>query len=215
MLNLLSRRAAALLTLSLTVAAPTVLVMPAQGQLFPSRPSSSGSTTGSVIPAGTRLPVRYEEAEKILVTRTETVPLTLTVAANLRDRSGRLLIPYNSEIVGQIEPAGRGSRFVAEELIFPDGRRTFLNASSDAVTRTETVRRGAGAGDILEGAAIGAAAASVLSAIFGDIGALEVLGGAGLGAIAGVFLGRESAELISIAPEQDLTLTLDSSLALR
>jgi hypothetical protein len=199
-----------------TAVAPIVNIAPASAQLFPSQRRSNRSNIYSaiVIPTGTQIPIEYEK-EKILVTKEETVPVTLTVAANIRDRNRNILIPYGSEISGQIEPAGDGSHFVADQLILPDGSIYSINANSQVVTRTETIKKGANTGDILKGAAIGAAAASVIAAIAGDINIEEVLGGAGLGALAGWLLGGDKAELISINPSQDLELTLQSDLALR
>lgn len=205
-----------------TVALSSVFhTTPAGAQLFPQRESNFPSRQDRqdryaplTIPRGVVIPVEYEQ-EKILVTKEETVPVTLTVAANIRNRNRQTLIPYGSEIVGQIEPAGEGSRFVAEEIVFPDGSAQFINASSEIVTRTETIKKGASTGDILKGAAIGGAAATVLAGIFGDINAVEVLGGAGAGALAGILLGGRQAELVSIDPNNDLDLTLQSDLALR
>lgn len=214
-----------LVALTLNTVAVTSLfnTAPAQAQLFPSqreretfprREDRNDRYSPLTIPRGVVIPVEYER-EKILVTKEETVPVTLTVAANIRNRDRQTLIPYGSEIVGQIEPAGDGSRFVAEEIVFPDGSAQYINASSDIVTRTETVKKGAGTGDILKGAAIGGAAATVLAGIFGDVNAVEVLGGAGAGALAGILLGGRKAELVSIDPNRDLDLTLESDLALR
>jgi hypothetical protein len=160
--------------------------------------------------------VRYDEAEKIVVLPDETAPVTLKIAANIKDNSGRILIPYGSELVGEIRPAGNGSRFVAQELKIPGASSQSINASSQVITRRETINKGASAGDILEGAAIGAAAASVIAGITGDkaIATEEVLGGAGLGALGGLLLGKEEAEVISIDPNEDLDITLNSRLAL-
>jgi hypothetical protein len=209
------------LTVSTAALAPLMNFAPASAQLFPSQGRPNRSTpervySSVVIPAGTQIPVEYEK-DKILVTKEETAPLTLRVAANIRDRNRNTLIAYGSEISGQIEPAEGGSRFVAREIIFPDGTTQSISATSEVVTRTETVKRGAGAGNILKGAAAGAAAATVIAAVTGDraIATEEVLGGAGLGAIGGLILGRRQAELISIDPNRDLNLTLQSDLALR
>lgn len=207
------------LSLSTIIISPLANLSPVYAQLFPSsgRSGNNNIDSGIVIPAGATIPLEYDK-EKILVTKEETTPVTLTVAANIRDRSRNTLIPYGTEVTGQIEPVGngdRGSIFVAEELIFADGTRQFINARSQVVTRTETVSRGKDAGDVLKGAAIGGAAAAVLSEIFGDISVGEVLGGAGLGAIAGLILGGNEVELVSIDPNQDLDITLDTDLALR
>ena len=179
-------------------------------------PPGDRSIAPNTIPRGFVIPVEYEE-EKILVTPEETVPVSLLVAADIKDSRRNILIPYGSEILGQIEPdeAESGSFFSAEEIVFPDGSTQSIEAVSQVVTRRETIKEGASAGDILQGAAIGGAAAAVLSEIFGDIGALEVLGGAGAGALAGVLLGGNEAELVSIDPNNDLDLTLIDSLTVR
>ena len=175
-------------------------------------PSSASDT----VPEGFVIPIEYDK-DKILVTPKETTPVTLLVAANVRDSRKNTLIPYGSEITGNIQPSndGTGSLFVADEVIFPDGTSQPIEAISNVITRTETVKKGANAGDILKGAAIGGGAAAVLSEIFGDIGALKVLGGAGAGAIAGLLLGGKKAELISIDPNNDLDLTVQRDFIVR
>jgi hypothetical protein len=175
-------------------------------------------TTPSVvrIPTGTTIPVRYEQAERILVTREETAPLTLTVGQNVITPEGTVLIPAGSQVVGELRPAKGGSQFVARELVLTTGQRYPFNATSEVITRTETVRKGANAGRIVRNTALGAAAAAAISAVTGDraIATEEVLGGAGIGALVGLFLGRERVELIAIDPETDLQLTLGSDLQL-
>ena len=175
-------------------------------------PSSASDT----VPEGFVIPIEYDK-DKILVTPKETTPVTLLVAANVRDSRKNTLIPYGSEIKGNIQPSNdeTGSLFVADEVIFPDGTSQPIEAISNVITRTETVKKGANAGDILKGAAIGGGAAAVLSEIFGDIGALKVLGGAGAGAIAGLLLGGKKAELISIDPNNDLDLTVQRDFTVR
>jgi len=203
-----------------------VNIAPAQAQLFPESrptrnrdytpPSRNRNVLPNTIPQGFAIPIEYDE-EKILVTPEETVPVTLFVAADIKDSRRNILIPYGSEILGQIAPdeAESGSFFSADEIVFPDGTSQSIEAESQIVTRREIVKKGANAGDILQGAAIGGAAAAVLSEIFGDLGALEVLGGAGAGALAGLLLGGNEVELVSIDPNNDLDLTLLSSLTVR
>jgi hypothetical protein len=238
------------LLISTTAITPWLVLTPASAEPLFRSPGSAqgGGTTGntyynqSLVPAGTQIPVDFEK-EKILVTKEETVPVTLKVAANLKTPNGVTLIPFGTQIVGKIQPVGggsqatstssqtvngssqsttttsqstgAGSQFVAEKIVFSDGRQFPLNANSAPVTRTEVVKKGANTGDILEGAAIGAAASAVLSGIFGKIDVEEVLGGAGVGALAGWLLGGNQAELISIDPKTDLAVTLNSDLVLR
>ena len=168
-----------------------------------------------VIPAGAVIPVQYEEAERIIVTPEETVPATLTVAANIRSSSRELLIPAGSKIEGELQPAEDGTQFVAQELILDDRDRSIpVDATSEVITETRTITKETNP-DILKGAAIGSVAATVIAEIFGEIDFLEVLGGAGLGAITEVLLqGSEEAEVTVIDPNTELDLTLQSDLSL-
>lgn len=207
------------LLLSATTLTPFFSASPAVAQLFRNQRNTNinrtyNSSSSYLIPSGTTIPVMYEK-DKILVTKEETVPVTLQVAANVKNRYGTILIPYGSQIVGEIEPAGSGSRFVAKELIINEDRRQYLEASSNVVTKTEEVRKDS-VDSILKGAAIGAAAATAISAVTGDkaIATEEVLGGAGLGALGGWLLGKKRVEVVSINPETDLDLTVNSDLDL-
>jgi hypothetical protein len=210
------------LVLSLLAGVATPILTPtmASAQLFPGQRSSGNRPVDSaqaIIPAGTEIPVEYDEAEKILVTEEETMPLTVTVASNIRNNRNQVLVPYGSQLVGQLQPARGGSQFVARELILPEGSRLSINARSEVVTRREEVNKGTDLGSILQGAAMGAAAATVISLITGDrsAGLGEIFGGAGLGALGGWLLGgkNDSTELISIEPNRDLDVILNSDLS--
>lgn len=197
---------------------------PASAQSLPPPPpiGSVKVAQAAVIPAGTPIPVRFQKAQKILVTREETLPLALTVAADISDQNGQVGIPAGSQIIGQIEPAGQGARFVARELRLPNRKRIPLSATSAVVIRTETIQEGASAGEILGGTLAGAGAATLIAGLTGDrrIEALEVLAGAAVGALAGWalpaagVLGGGSQELLAIDPNRDLTLTVQSDLFL-
>jgi hypothetical protein len=174
------------------------------------------------IPAGSMVPVSYDEAEKIVVLPDETAPVTLMVAADMTSERGTVLIPQGSGIEGELRPVYAedddedpvGTQFFAETLVFPSGVQQPIDAVSDVLTETETITRRSDP-DILRGAAIGAAAAAVLSEVLGDIDFIEVLAGAGLGALASVLLrGREEVDVVVIYPETDLDLTLQSDFIL-
>ena len=166
------------------------------------------------IPAGTRIPVRYNKSQKILVAPDETTSLTLTVASDITNRKGNVLVPSGTQIVGQLEPAEKGSRFVARELVFNSEQRRDIDATSRVITRTERITKGASSGSIIEGAAAGGAAAALISGVTGNhhipVGA--VLGGAGAGAVGGLLLGRRQGDVVVIYPERDLDLRLGSDL---
>lgn len=176
-------------------------------QLFPQ--------SRTVIPAGAVIPVRYDEAEKIILTPEESVDVTLTVTQDLYSTSGTRLIPMNSLIDGSLVPADGGSQFVAETITFPTGVQRPIDAQSNVVTDREVITEESDP-DLLKGAAIGGAAAAVLAEIFGSIDFLEVLGGAGLGVLASILIGgsSEEVEVIVVEPETDLDLVLQSDFAL-
>jgi hypothetical protein len=176
----------------------------------------------SVIPAGTTIPVSYDKADKILLSKTDVVPLTLIVNSNLRDRNGSVIIPAGSEVSGKLTPVGQGVQFIAEEVRI-NGNRSFpIDATSRVVTRTETIRKGASTQDILLGTAAGAGAAALIAGVTGDnrIEVLDVLAGAAVGTLAGWglptagVLGGSSTQLYAVNPDRDLNLRLQSDLSL-
>ncbi|HEY9669056.1 MAG TPA: hypothetical protein V6C91_19755 [Coleofasciculaceae cyanobacterium] len=179
------------------------------GQLL----SQSG---GFIIPAGTVLPVRYDEAERIVLKPDEKLPVTLTVAETIRAEGGEILVPAGSEIEGTLQPAGAGTQFVARELRLRGSDRSVrIRATSPVITEREIIKKGTDTGQVLKGAAVGAAAAAVIAEIVGGIDVEEVLGGAGIGALAGLLLGRRGeVEVIVVNTETDLDLTLQSDLRL-
>lgn len=168
------------------------------------------------VPSGTVISVRYDEAERIVVAPDETTPVTLIVAADVRSSAGTVLIPQGSEIEGELQPANGGTQFVAKELRIRNSERELpIDAQSQVITETETIEEGSNVGSILKGAAVGAGAAAILAEVTGDIDVVEVLGGAGAGALAGLLLGgRKEAEVFVVNPETDLDLRLESDLVL-
>ncbi len=205
---------AALMALAITsTTTPMLMIQPAAAQLFPQSPERSYQTT---IRAGASIPVRYEQAKKIVVSPNERMPLTLKVAADVTNRSGTVLIPAGSLIEGQLQPADGGSQFVARELVTYNGRRQPIDATSDVIETTR-INRGVNTGSILKGAVVGAAAGAALGGLTGNrhIGVGEVLLGAGVGGAGGAVLSPKKADVVVIEPDKDLDLTLRSSLAVQ
>ncbi|HEY9849408.1 MAG TPA: hypothetical protein V6D28_08120 [Leptolyngbyaceae cyanobacterium] len=212
MFNLTQWKSATAILMALGVTATTATNMAIASPAVAETLVAQSRTTNYRLPVGTTIPVTYDK-EKVVVTPDETSELTLTVADDIV-RNGVVIVPEGTEVEGQLRPSGRGTRFVAEELVFPNGRRQRINASSGVVTRTEEVRQGANIGSILTGAAVGSAAATLISGITGDrrITALEVLAGTGLGTAGGAIFGRRSATVLVVRPETDLDLRLGSDL---
>ncbi|MDH6060668.1 S-layer homology domain-containing protein [Chrysosporum bergii ANA360D] len=178
------------------------------------QPSTPKPISSITIPQGTAIPVKYDQAEKILVTKDETAPLTLTVDQNIVTQAGTVVIPAGSQVVGKLQPAQGGSQFVADKLVLTTGQEYQINASSEVITKTETVKKGTSTNKIIQNTVLGAGAAAAVSAVTGDraIATEEVLGGAAIGGLIGLFFGRNSVDLIAIAPDTDLQMTINQNL---
>jgi hypothetical protein len=170
------------------------------------------------IPAGTVLPVKYEKADKILLGKNEPkpTPIALSIAQNIVNEAGKVLIPAGSQVEGKLVVDKGTAQFVAENLVMSNGQRYSLDAVSEKITQTETLRKGASATGVLKGAALGGAAAAGISAVTGDrnIKAWEILSGVGGGALAGLIFSKDKVELISIKPNTDLAIQLNGELVL-
>ena len=166
------------------------------------------------IPQGTAIPVKYDQAKKILVTKDETAPLTLTVSQNVVTQEGSVVIPAGSQVIGQLKPAKGGSQFVAEKLVLTTGQEYAINATSEVITKKETVNKGTSVRAIITNTILGAGAASAVSAVTGDraIATEEILGGAAIGGLIGLFFGKDSVDLIAITPDTDLQMTINQNL---
>lgn len=211
------------LLIGITVVAPIYSLKPATAQFFTSGNNNNPGPISNnvVIPLGTQIPLRHQDVEKILVTDEESLDVTLETAANIKDHNGNLLVPVGSKVMGHIQPANEGAQFVAREIII-DNRRYPLYASSGVVTRKETIDEGASVEEILGGTLAGSAAAAIIAGTTGDrrIDALEVLAGAAVGTLAGWSLpesgliGGGETQVISIDPNRDLNIILESDLTL-
>ncbi|MGK7881187.1 MAG: hypothetical protein AB4060_13960 [Crocosphaera sp.] len=133
-------------------------------------PNSNPTTTDTYpvrIPQGTLLPVIYPQSQQIRVKQGEYLPLELQISSNLRDSNGSLLIPAGTRIRGQLEPTRQGTRFVAREMVL-NNQWVPLDATSQVVSRTETVNEGATVGNILSGTFAGAGTATIVAGTTGD-----------------------------------------------
>jgi hypothetical protein len=170
-------------------------------------------SVGVKIPSGATIPVEYAKG-KILLGPNDTSPITLTVASDITGSNGQVLIPEGSKVSGELRSTASGVQFVAQELSIINGSRVPLAATSQMITRKETVTKGVNVGNLVKNTALGAAAAAAIAGVTGDraIATEEVLGGAGIGTLLGVFLGRDKVDLYAVNPDTDLDLQLDSEL---
>ncbi len=213
---------AALMAMAITTGAvaPMFVISKANAQYKIGQSTNSRfNTRDTTIRAGATIPTTSEK-DKYLLAPGETSKATLRVASNLVDQSRNVLIPRDSEIIGEFVPDNRrsqkGVRFVAREIVLPSGERQRIDASSNTITRTEKVKKGADTGEILRDAGYGAGAAAVIALITGNkkIEWTEILLGGGAGSIYSVVKGGREADLISVDTQRDLTLRLDSPLTI-
>ncbi|MGG6294138.1 hypothetical protein ACQ4M4_06920 [Leptolyngbya sp. AN02str] len=206
-------RIALMMTLGVTTTTllPVVLGIPAMAQESMRIAQNYERYRGS-LPRGTQISV-YAENERVIVTPDETADLKLTTAEPLRNNRGEIVVPAGSTLEGELRPADGGTQFVAQDLILRGSSdRIPIEAVSNPVTRRQLVTRRSDP-DLLRGAAIGSAAAAVLSEFFGRIDFIEVLAGAGLGVLGEVLLRRDrEVEVVVVFPETDLDIRLVSDL---
>lgn len=205
------------LSILASAAAPLITTSPAAAQsIFKGRTQQQ---LGITIPYGTSLPLIYNSSQKLVVPANQTVPvpLTLQVAGNVRARSGALLIPAGTEVVGELQPVNGGARFVAREIVFYGNRRQPINASSNIIAQTQESQGGINTGRVLTNAAIGAAAAAGISGVTGNrkIEVGEVLIGAGAGAASGVLLGSNKTDAVVLNSSTPVNMILNADFALR
>lgn len=179
------------------------------------RADVSNQNVAVKIPSGTPILVEYGK-DKILLGPNDKSPLILTVAADIADSNGKVLVPEGSKISGELRSTSQGVQFVAQELSIINGDRVALNATSKLITKKESVTKGVNVGNLIKNTALGAAAAAAIAGVTGDraIATEEVLGGAGIGTLVGVFLGRDKVDLYVVNPDTDLDLQLASDLVI-
>ncbi|WP_448515249.1 S-layer homology domain-containing protein [Parathermosynechococcus lividus] len=164
--------------------------------LVPMQYVAGASATPMALSAGQRIPARFPDAERIIVTPKETVPIRLVAAADVRDSQGRVVIPSGSEIYGQIQPSQGGSRFVANTVVI-NNQQIPLAATSNVVKKIRDTRD-PNIGNVFRNAAIGAAVAAGISGLAGDrtITPLKVLTGATAGAAIETNQGRPASSVV-------------------
>jgi hypothetical protein len=201
----------------------TVQNNPSRSDVFPNRYNQTAPNgTVASIPAGTTLPVISDTTNTIKIAKGESQDLTLRINANLRQSNGTVLIPAGSSVSGRLQATEQGVQFVAQQVTLPNGQSVPLNATSRMLVGYDTEQTGASTADIVLGTLAGAGTATLIAGTTGDrhINALEVLGGAAAGALAGWglpsagIIGGGTREVMTLDPNQDLTLTLQAPLNL-
>ncbi len=185
-----------------------VLVNPQNtlAQRFPESSQRSLSERG--ILKGTRIPIHYQEFQRIILTERENLPLTVTISANLYNRRGKVIIPYGSEIFGQLQPIQKGIQFVAYQVHLP--RTVYpIKAVSQVVNRRQIIESEVEAVNLTQGTLFGLEAAKAITPLIS-----QDTSHVGLRELSGWLLGHLAVNVFVIYPNQDLTLTLQSDFSL-
>ncbi|MGA9377763.1 MAG: S-layer homology domain-containing protein, partial [Phormidium sp.] len=150
------------------------------------------------------------------------IPLTLNLAKNVSSFNASSLIPAGSQIVGELVTMQdqQTAQFVAKELVLSDGQRIEISASSRIVERTSEISKNQKVDRIIKNSALGTAAAAAFAAMSGNpiVASQQVLLNSGFGSSAeliGAFRNQEKVTIITIFPNSDFTLTLNSDLVLK
>ena len=165
-----------------------------------------------LVPQGTSVNIRYLGSQKIVVTPGETINnLTLRVVDDLRNAQGQIVIPRDSEIVGQLIPVSGngqilGTQFIAQRVMI--GSQSYPFSARSQVVSGQPVTQNTNPGT-LKDAATSAATRAVLATILGqkiDLG--TILAGATGGQTAPPE--QTPQNLIVVDPSADLRLTVSN-----
>lgn len=83
--------------------------------------------------SGSRMNLFFPGRDRIVLRRGEVLPIEGRLARDIFDNRGRILVPRNSRILGQLRPDGRGLRFVSDRLILPNGGTYPIRARSGLI----------------------------------------------------------------------------------
>lgn len=165
-----------------------------------------------LVPQGTSVSIRYLGSQKIVVTPGETINnLALRVVDDLKNAQGQVVIPKDSDIMGQLIPVSSngqilGTQFIAQRVMI--GSQSYPFSARSQVVTGQPVTRNTNPGTLRD-VATSAATNAVLATILGqkiDLGTI----------LAGVTGGQPASQtqtpqnLIVIDPSADLRLIVSN-----
>ncbi|MBW4473359.1 MAG: S-layer homology domain-containing protein [Stenomitos rutilans HA7619-LM2] len=165
-----------------------------------------------LVPQGTSFGIRYLGSQKIVVAPGETINnLTLRVVDDLKNPQGQIVVPRDSDIVGQLIPVTSngqvlGTQFIAQRVTI--GNQSYPFSARSQVVNGQPVTQNTSPGT-LKDAATSAATSAVLATILGqkiDLG--NILAGATGGQPASQ--SQTPQNVILIDPSADLRLTVSN-----
>jgi len=166
------------------------------------------------ITKGTKVNVKYEPSDKVVVAPGESINLTLLTTDVVRNAQGQVLIPANSRVEGQLVPRYSGSNFLGTQFVAQrvlTGNQTYNspNMTSPLVTAKPPAEVKP---QSLEDAAITTAARTIADTVLGrSVKPADILSTVLTGRAPGTTpTTNPQNELIIIDPETDLPLTFGS-----
>lgn len=132
-------------------------------------------------------------------------PITMTVAQDIYNSTGALMLPAGSRLYGQLQPAAGGAQIVINSLVLQD--RSYPIQARSTLIPDEKDPREYEADAIAGDAAIGAVAGTIFGVLTGGVSAGGVLGGAA----SGVLVGNVTApRVVILRPGQIFAITLEA-----
>jgi Ni/Co efflux regulator RcnB len=116
------------------------------------------------LPEGTDIPTYFDRGgRRIVLRRSERYPLTLIVSQDVGySRRGRVTLPRNSRIEGELVPTRNGYRFEANRVRFPNGQQQKIWAVSNTLRQNNVYDR-----DVRRDDNLSSGAGGILGSIFG------------------------------------------------
>ncbi len=161
---------------------------------------------------GTLIQTKSNRRGRIVLERNETLPLTLYVDRDIRDRNNRyVIIPRDSQIEGWLRPKNGGVRFEADDIILRNGRRYNIRAESDIIYPDRRADRSTSGNS-----RISDAARVILGSVLGrSNGRIGDVFGRSESDVFGSSRTRARRNVVVVDPERDLDLQLTSDLRIR
>jgi hypothetical protein len=170
------------------------------------QPLSTATDASVLVPAGTRLTLRYPGERSLQLSMGAPRQDVLLLHQPVTDSSGRVVVPANTQVLGRFETSTAGSRFIVQALSV-NGQNIPVEGQSGWLGD-----RSVSDADLIRNAAIGAAAGTVLTTLTGDMSGVALIGGAAAGAATTYITAPEPAV---IQPNQLIDVQLTEDLAVR
>lgn len=172
--------------------------LPLQSSLLPT--SLSATTADASIPPGTVLSLRYPGSEPLQLTADEARQEVLILQEAVFDRTGNVLFPADSEVIGRFETSSKGSQFVVQAISW-QGQSLLVSGESEPLEGNRRVPRNR----LFRNSGLGAVVGTVLGAVTG-VGLLAAVAAGAASSAAGTYLAAPQPAVIE--PNQILQVQI-------